>query len=240
MLHRWLTQLGVPRVVPTVKRTLPHDPTAFTQGLAYFDGRLYESTGTETNSSLRCIDPDNGRLLHVVPVPDDFCEGIAQWNGRLYQLSWQGGTSRIYELPNLTIVGTATYSGEGWGLTALDDLLLMSDGSSVLRFVDESFETVRTLHVASHGIPMPGINDVEAGPRFVLANVYGRTDDLEIGPHTGRVLRIIDCGASKHKLGLCHFSRAMNAVLKSYGFEGGSDGQGLETPYRSDFRSGAV
>jgi glutamine cyclotransferase len=193
LLHRWLTHLGVPRVVPIVRRTLPHDPTAFTQGLAYFGRRLYESTGTNANSSLRCIDPNDGRLLQVVPVSGDFCEGIAQLNGRLYQLSWQSGTARVYELPGITMIGVAAYAGEGWGLTSRNDLLLMSDGSSVLRFVDETFNTLRTLRVTSHGIPIPGINDIEAGARSLLANVYGRTDILEVDPRTGRVLRIIDC-----------------------------------------------
>ena len=188
-----LARLGVPTVAPCILRTLPHDPAAFTQGLAYWEGQLYESTGGHHRSSLRAIDPQDGRAQRIVAVDGDFAEGIAVVGGKLYQLSWRSGKARVYSLPDLVLIDELRYRGEGWGLAASDGKLLMSDGSSVLSFCDAKFGLSRTLRVKSRGLPIRRLNDLECVGRSIYANVWPTTDIFELSAETGKVLRIVDC-----------------------------------------------
>lgn len=190
-----LIRLGVPRVVPRIVRRLPHDTRAFTQGLAWHHGVLYESTGGDTTSSVRAIDPANGDVLRLVPVQGDFAEGIAVLGEHLYQLAFISGHGRVYKLPTLERAGRRHYEGEGWGLAATPDgQLLASDGTSLLRKFDESFAVVGHLAVRSHGLPVRWLNDLECVGDRVYANIYAASDLAEIDARSGRVLRFIDCG----------------------------------------------
>ena len=187
-----LSKTGVPKVAPQIVREFPHDTTAFTQGLAYHEGFLYESTGRYKGSSIRCIDPINGKTICYVPIRDDFAEGIAIINNKLFQVSWQSGQGRIFNLPDLTQTGSFKYSGEGWGLTASKNILIMSNGTSSLKFFNDNFHKVRTLRVCSNTIPMRNINDLEVVNGLIYTNIYGTTDILEISIKTGKVKRIIE------------------------------------------------
>lgn len=190
-----LVRLGVPRVAPRVVRRIPHDTGAFTQGLAWHDGVLYESTGGDTTSSVRAIDPATGDLRHRVPVDGDFAEGIAVLGDHLYQLAFVSGHARVYKLPTLERAGRRHYGGEGWGLAATPDgYLLASDGTSLLRRFDESFAVVGHLAVRSHVLPVRWLNDLECVANRVYANMYAASDIAEIDAQNGRVLRFVDCG----------------------------------------------
>ena len=172
-LIRW----GVPRARPRVVRRLPHDTRAFTQGLAWHRGVLYESTGGDTTSSVRAIDPATGDTLQLVPVEGDFAEGIAVLGEHLYQLAFVSGHGRVYKLPTLERAGHRHYEGEGWGLAATPQgQLLASDGTSLLRKFDESFAVVGHLAVRSHGLPVRWLNDLECVGDRVYANIYAASD----------------------------------------------------------------
>lgn len=190
--RRWV-RLGLPIAVPVIRRTVPHDPQAFTQGLLHAGGMLYESTGLVGRSSLRCLDPQDGSVRRLVPVTGDHAEGIAVDGSRLYQLSWHSGIARIYRFPELEPIGSVRYEGEGWGLASSPAGFLMSDGSSTLQIRGRDFQMVGQLPVRSNGMTVPRLNDLVWARERIYANVWGATDVLEIDPDTGRVCRVIDC-----------------------------------------------
>jgi len=195
ILINGLIRARTPRVRAQIVRTLPHDCLAFTQGLSYHSGLLYESTGSTTCSSLRCLDPSDGRIRNQVMIEYEHAEGIAVIGNRLFQLSWQSGRARVYQLPELTKIGELTYEGEGWGLTAGPTGLIMSNGSNTLTFLDEGFKVTQVLHVRSNGIPVRNINDIECVGRSIYANILGSSDIFEISLDQGIVVRIVDCSA---------------------------------------------
>jgi glutamine cyclotransferase len=186
-------RLGVPRVSPRIVRRFPHDPEAFTQGLLFEDGCLFESTGLVGKSSLRQCDPLTGAVLRHIPVDGDYAEGITVFGTMLYQLSWQSGIIRLYRWPTLDPAGLIHCPGEGWGLTASPESLVISDGTSVLRFRDEKFLLVRELRVNSNGVTVDRLNDLAWAQGRLYANVWRESYILEIDPGDGRVLRVVDC-----------------------------------------------
>ncbi len=133
----------IPVVVAQVVRTLPHDVASRTQGLAYQDGRLYESCGGRESSSLHCLDARDGSTLNSVCIPGDFAEGIAIIGDRLWQLSWKSGHGRLYQVSDLRQIDQFQYEGQGWGLTADAGGLIMSDGTNRLALRDADFRIRR-------------------------------------------------------------------------------------------------
>ena len=121
-------------VRPTILRTIPHDTSAFTQGLILVDSLLYESTGIVGHSTLRRVDAATGRVLLKIPVPDVFAEGITIHNGELVQLTWKDEFAIRYDFPSLRPKGMFKYRGEGWGLTNDGTHFIMSNGSDTLYF----------------------------------------------------------------------------------------------------------
>lgn len=192
-LRRRLTFAGVPSAAPRIRRTLPHDPEAFTQGLCYREGLLYESTGLVGRSSLRCVDAFTGNLIRAVTVPNDHAEGIAALGSTMYQLSWTTGIARLYDLPDLTRAGEIRYDGEGWGLSASPEGLLMTDGTGTIRIRDAGLRTLREIPVHSNGQAVARLNDLAWTPSALYANVWQSSDILEIDPADGRVRTRIDC-----------------------------------------------
>ncbi len=186
-----------PTVAVQAVRSIPHDPGAFTQGLAFHDGFLYESTGRRGESSLRRVDPASGKVLQRVDVPTPyFAEGAAVLGGRIYQLTWQEQTGFIYDLATLARTGTFSYQGEGWGLTTDGRSLILSDGTSTLRFLDPaSFGVVRTLEVTEGGRPVHLLNELEWVRGEIWANVWYEEEIARIDPRTGRVLGWLDLSA---------------------------------------------
>ncbi|HVS03768.1 MAG TPA: glutaminyl-peptide cyclotransferase, partial [Thermoanaerobaculia bacterium] len=153
----------VERLRVRVVASYPHDPDAFTQGLLWHDGALYESTGRYGRSSLRLVDLATGVPQVQVPLPRDlFAEGLALAHGRLVQLTWLNGRALVWSLDGLTPVGEHRYRGEGWGLTFDGRSLVMSDGSAVLTFRDpQSFAVERRLKVRLEGRPLRALNELE-------------------------------------------------------------------------------
>jgi glutamine cyclotransferase len=177
-----------------VRHVWPHDPGAFTQGLVYREGDFLESTGLYGESSLRDVDPETGRVLKEVTVPQEyFAEGLAVVGDKAYQLTWRNGLGFIYDVSTFRKEGEFHYEGEGWGLTTDGRLLVMSDGTSRIRFIDPAhFSVVRTIDVTVAGRPVSELNELEWIKGEIFANVW-RTDEIvRIDPQTGAVRGEID------------------------------------------------
>ncbi|HEY8470848.1 MAG TPA: glutaminyl-peptide cyclotransferase [Longimicrobiales bacterium] len=181
---------GEPATGYEVIARFPHDTSAYTQGLLYHDGVLYESTGRYGLSELRRVEVETGRVLQRVRLPSDrFGEGLALLDGRLFQLTWESGVGYVYDLETLALLDSFHYSGEGWGLTTDGKSLIMSDGSDTLRFLDpHTFETVRTVAVHDNGSPLEEINELEYVGGVIYANIYRSDWIVRIDPESGRVL----------------------------------------------------
>jgi glutaminyl-peptide cyclotransferase len=177
-----------------VVRSYPHDPRAFTQGLVYHDGFLYESTGLEGESSLRKVRLENGEVLQIHRLDKRyFAEGIAVWKERIVQLTWQTEVGFVYDRETFKPLRTFKYKGEGWGLTHDGTRLIMSDGSSLLRFLDpETLQETGRVEVRDGGKPVEGLNELEYIKGEVFANVFQTDRIVRIDPKTGRVTRWID------------------------------------------------
>ena len=170
---------------------MPHDPRAFTQGLVFSEGVFFESTGEYGESTLRRVDPESGRVLRSVPLaPQFFGEGLALLHGELFQLTWREHRCFVYDAATFDKKRELAYDGEGWGLATDPDggLLVMSDGSAVLRFVDpQTFRVVRTVNVVADGQPVTELNELEWVRGEVYANVWGTNVIVRIDPATGNV-----------------------------------------------------
>lgn len=177
-----------------VVHTFPHDPQAYTQGLLFQDGHLYESTGLEGRSSLRMVDLETGRVLQSAPLPSKyFAEGLASWGSTLVQLTWLSHIAFVYDRFSFRQLRTFNYKGEGWGLTQDGKNLILSDGSANLRFLDpESFREVRRIVVKDHGTPVDQLNELEYVRGQIYANVWHTDRIARISPSTGKVLGWID------------------------------------------------
>jgi glutaminyl-peptide cyclotransferase len=207
----WLASLGaqshqVQRLPPVgsrvpvsgyaVKHAYPHDPKAFTQGLEFRDGVLFEGTGLNGQSSIRKVELATGKVLQQVSVPTDyFGEGITTWGQTIVQLTWQSQMGFVYDKNTLKQLKTFRYTGEGWGLTHSPTQLIMSDGSASLRFLDPHtlMETHRIL-VSDAGIIVRDLNELEWVNGEIYANIWQTNFIARISPTTGKVLGWIDLG----------------------------------------------
>jgi glutamine cyclotransferase len=172
---------------------IPHDTGAFTQGLVLHGGKLYESTGLFGSSSLRRVDRYSGGIEAIVSLPKElFGEGIAVLGDRLYQLTWRSGIALVYDVATLAPRDTFRYSGEGWGLTAYGDSLIMSDGTSRLRLLDPATFRVRTLDVSDAGAPVKSLNELEFIDGEIWANVWASASIARIDPASGHVRAWVD------------------------------------------------
>jgi glutaminyl-peptide cyclotransferase len=184
-----------------IVHTYPHDPKAFTQGLIYLDGYLYESTGLEGQSSLRKVDLQTGKVLQRYDLPPDaFGEGLTNWKSTLVQLTWKAETGFVYDRATFHLLRTFHYSGEGWGLTQDGVHLIMSDGSSSLRFLDPaSFQEVKRIVVTDGGVEVHELNELEYIHGRIYANVW-QTDLIAIiSPQSGHVTGWIDLSGLRPK-----------------------------------------
>ena len=177
-----------------VTARLPHDPTAYTQGLLWADSVLFESTGQYGHSELRRVDLQSGRVLASRQLaPNRFGEGLALLNGSLYQLTWESHVAYTYDAATLAPRDSFRYAGEGWGLTTNGTSLIMSDGSDSLRILSPvTFAVQRVVHVRYQGGPLRKLNELEYIKGEVLANVYETNWVLRIDPATGEVRELLD------------------------------------------------
>jgi glutamine cyclotransferase len=174
--------------------TFPHDAKAFTQGLVFHEGALLESTGQYGESTLRRVELKTGKVLKRVEVePQIFAEGLTLLNGKLYQLTWQNKRGFIYDAGTFERTGEFAYTGEGWGLTHDADSLILSDGTSQIRFIDPAdYRVKRAINVNDRGRPITQLNELEYVKGEIYANVWHQNLVARIDPQTGRVKGWID------------------------------------------------
>jgi glutamine cyclotransferase len=217
----WFLIRGHDRLDPRVRRsmeaaqytgevvhTYPHDREAFTQGLVFEDGFLYEGTGIgpksprtgrKSPSTLRKVELESGRVVHHITLGEEyFGEGIAIVGNRIVQLTWQNKIGFVYDKRNFARLDQFDYEGEGWGLTYDGKYLILSDGSADgrLRFLDrETFKVVRELHVRDDGVEVAELNELEYIEGEIYANVWHYDAIARIDPRNGNVVGWIKLSA---------------------------------------------
>ena len=197
-----------------IDKTYPHDPEAFTQGLVFFDGFLYESTGLYGKSSLRKVDLETGAVLKLQTLsPDVFGEGLTLWQRQLIQLTWRSGIAFAYDLDSLQRVGEFHYRTEGWGLAHNGQSLIMSDGSALLRFLDpDTFSEIRRIEVIDEGVPVRNLNALAYVKGDIFANIWRQDAIAMISPTTGRVRGWIDLSKLRKAIGPSRNAEVLNGI----------------------------
>ncbi len=206
--------VSVPLYTADIVATFPHSPDAFTQGLELHGGRLYESTGLIGHSSLRIVDLDSGRLEQMRALaPELYAEGLTVLEGRVYQLTYQSERCLVSDAATLAPIGEHRYPGEGWGLTHHDGALIVSDGTSVLRFLDpETFALRHTLAVLDGATPIDQLNELEMVEGELFANVWMSDRIARIDLATGAVTGWIDLAFLRAQLGLTERQAVLNGI----------------------------
>lgn len=181
--------------------TWPHNEEAYTQGLVFHDGALFESTGLYGSSSLRRVELKTGKVKKKVEIAREyFAEGITIFRDKLFQLTWQAQRGFVYDLKKLKQEGEFTYEGQGWGLTDDDHSLIMSDGTNRIRFLDPaSFQVQRTISVYENGQPLTELNELEYIKGEIYANIWKTDRIVRIDPITGKVTAWIDMTGLHHQ-----------------------------------------
>jgi glutaminyl-peptide cyclotransferase len=189
-----LAPSAIPVYSYEVVQSFPHDPGAFTQGLQYHEGYLYETTGLHGRSTLRQVEVETGRVLRRLNLPERyFGEGLAVVGGRIYVLTWKSERGFIFDLETFQRLAEFDYEGEGWGLAYDGIHLIMSDGTSRLRFMDpDGFRPVRTLDVTADGQPLENLNELAWVQGEIWANIWKSERLARIDPSTGAVRAWID------------------------------------------------
>lgn len=184
----------VPIYQAEVVKSYPHDPEAFTQGLTFHAGKLYEGTGRKGQSTLRLVDLDSGELEKRHSLASKyFGEGIAILGDRIYQLTWQSHVGFIYDLDTFEQQKSFFLPGEGWGITHDGESLIVSDGTAFLRFLDpETLSETRRVQVTLGGNPVQYLNELEYIDGEVWANVWYQDLIVRIDPATGKVNSVVD------------------------------------------------
>jgi glutaminyl-peptide cyclotransferase len=202
-----------------VVRAYPHDPEAFTQGLVYRDGFLYESTGLNGQSSLRRVALETGKVVQRQSLDRRyFAEGLASWGPHLLQLTWDTGVGFVYDRASFRLLRTFTYAGEGWGLADDGRQLVMSDGTPTLRFLDPAtFAVTRRVTVREGSAPVDELNELEVVRGLVYANVWQSERIAIISPDDGRVVAWLDLSKLAPK------AASADAVLNGIAYDAAGD-----------------
>jgi glutamine cyclotransferase len=203
----------------TVVRSYPHDPGAFTQGLQFVDGVLYEGTGLNGRSSIRRVTLETGNVLKQHNIDAQyFGEGITILGNDLFELTWQSGIAFVYDRNTFVARKSFKYSGEGWGLTHDGTNLIMSDGTEYLRFLDPAtFAERRRVRVTGVGQPVKSLNELEWVKGEIFANIWMTDYIARIDPATGRINAYIDLR------GLMPANDPSRDVLNGIAYDAGSD-----------------
>jgi glutamine cyclotransferase len=188
---------AIPVLTATIVKTYPHDPRAFTQGLEYFEGSLYESTGRRGQSTLRQTVLETGKVLKSVSLPAQyFGEGLTIFHGKIYQLTWLDKVGFIYDLRTFRKIGQFPFDTEGWGLTHDDAALILSDGTNRLQYIDpDSFKVTKTLEVYASSAAVTNLNELEFINGEIWANIWHSDRIARIDPRSGQVVAWIDLSA---------------------------------------------
>jgi glutamine cyclotransferase len=184
----------IPEYTYLIVKRIPHDHQAYTQGLVFHDGYLYEGTGRRGYSSLRKVDPDNGAILVMHELPREFFgEGITIFNNRIYQLTWQEYTGFVYDRETFLLMEEFFYNTEGWGITHNNSHLIISDGTSVLFFIDpQTYEVLKKIEVQEDKEPINNLNELEYINGEIFANILYSNRIARINPNNGQVVGWID------------------------------------------------
>jgi glutamine cyclotransferase len=185
---------AVPEYSATIVKTYPHDPKAFTEGLLYQNGFLYESTGREGQSSVRKVQLDTGAVLEQHDIDKKyFGEGIVIWKNRLLELTWKDQIGFIYDVDSFKPLSNFHYAGEGWAFTRDDSQLYMSDGTSDIRVLDpDTLAEKRRIHVTCDGKPVKNINELEWVKGEIYADIWLTNLMARINPETGAIVGLVD------------------------------------------------
>ena len=203
-----------------IVQEFPHDPSAFTQGLIYEGGDLYEGTGLNGRSGLRYVDLETGTVLDSTPLDATyFGEGITLFNDKIYQLTWQNQKGFIYDKATLDQVGTFSYTTEGWGLTHDGSRLILSDGTPTIYFLDpQTLAVTGQISVNDNGKPLNRLNELEYIDGFIYANIWMTDCIARIDPTTGLVASYIDLSGL-----LATPPTDSNAVLNGIAYDAAND-----------------
>lgn len=204
-----------------VQAAYPHDTSAFTQGLFYLDGVMFESTGLEGASSIRKVRLADGVVLQSRATdPTMFGEGIVNWDGDLLSLTWRDRVGFRWDLKTFAPKGSFRYDGEGWALTQDGRSIIMSDGTPTLRFLDpKTLKVTRTVTVTADGRPVRNLNEIEWVKGEILANVWMTNRIARIDPKTGDVKGWIDMTGLPETLS----QRDPDAVLNGIAYDKAGD-----------------
>ncbi len=207
-----------PPIIPyAVDARYPHDREAFTQGLIWRDGFLFETTGQFGKSDIRRVRLADGKPLSVTKLPAEvFGEGMTDWHDELISITWQSGIGYRWSLATLKRTKRFTYSGEGWGLTQDGRQLYMSDGTAGIRVLDpQSFKEKRRFSVTFRGRPLDQINELEWAKGSLYANVWQTSAIVRIDPTNGRVTGVLDLAALAKEVTV----RDRDAVLNGIAYD---------------------
>lgn len=185
---------GVPRYTAQIVHAYTHDRLAFTEGLFYLNGALYESTGLEGQSSVRRVRLETGEILQKYDLSDAyFGEGIVNWKDQIVQLTWQTQVGFVYDLNTFQKKREFRYPGEGWALTQDGHRLIMDDGTAQIRFWNpDSLAETERITVTDGGQPVANLNELEWVDGEIYANIWGTTRIARINPESGKVVGWID------------------------------------------------
>jgi glutaminyl-peptide cyclotransferase len=177
-----------------IVHTYPHDPSAFTEGLFYLNGFLYESTGLEQHSSIRKVRIETGEVVQKLDIPAQyFGEGIVNWHGHLISLTWKSHVGFVFDLATFKLQRQFQYEGEGWALTRDDKELIMSDGTSELRLLNpRTLTETGRIQVTLEGKPLRDVNELEWVNGEIYANVWQTNWIVRIDPGSGRVVGLVN------------------------------------------------
>jgi len=177
-----------------VVNTYPHDRSAFTEGLVFEDGVLYEGTGLHGYSNLRRVKLETGEILQICELPPQFFgEGVTIYGNKIIQLTWKSHIGFVYDKYSFKLMQDFNYPDEGWGITHDGKHLIMSDGSSTLHFLDpETFKEIGQIEVSANDIPVTRINELEYIQGEIYANIWQTERIARINPLTGQVVGWID------------------------------------------------
>ena len=214
-------QAALPLYGIQVKAAYPHDSRAYTEGLFWLDGNLFESTGLVGQSNIRRVRLADGAVLQMQPIaPSLFGEGIVNWGGEIISLTWQNNVGFRWDLKTLAMKSSFSYPGEGWALTQNGKHLIMSDGTPVLRVLDpKTLKVVRRIKVTAEGQPVFNLNELEWVKGEVLANIWQTNRIARINPRTGAVTGWIDMSSVPE----ARTRRDADAVLNGIAYDAAKD-----------------
>ena len=188
------SRAAVPVYRVDIVHIYPHDPSAFTEGLFYLNGFLYESTGLEAHSTIRKVRIETGAVVQKLDIPAQyFGEGIVNWGGRLISLTWKSHVGFVFDLATFKLQKEFHYEGEGWALTQDGKQLIMSDGTSELRFINpNTLKETNRIQVTLEGKPVLNVNELEWVKGEIFANLWGTNWIARIDPRSGQVVGLIN------------------------------------------------